>query len=349
MALPQTLPVYDLQQTYLENYGAAPEPVDVSVPVLGQEWDFCGLPTTGPLGVPAGPLLNGKWCLYYASLGFDVVTYKTVRSGRRDCYALPNLVPVTCGDLKGSETRLSEASTMSGSWAVSFGMPSTDPDVWRRDIEATRKRLPDGKILSVSVVGTVQDGWSIDDLAADYANCAKWAIESGADCIETNFSCPNVSTCDGQLYQNVANALIVTQRVRQTIGAKPFIIKIGHVTQNELASQVVEELGPVVDAMAMTNSVATTVEQSDGELLFDGQPRGICGRGTYQASLTQAKHFASLIKEKEQSVKVIAVGGIASADQVQESLEAGAHAAHIATAAMVNPAIALEIKQAMIH
>ena len=50
------------------------------------QWQFCGLPVNSPLGVAAGPLLNGRWCLYYASLGFDVLTYKTVRSRRRECY-----------------------------------------------------------------------------------------------------------------------------------------------------------------------------------------------------------------------------------------------------------------------
>ena len=47
------------------------------------------------------------------------------------------------------------------------------------------------KLLVVSVVGTVQDGWSMDDLADDYARCARWAVESGADAVETNFSCPS--------------------------------------------------------------------------------------------------------------------------------------------------------------
>ena len=85
------------------------------------------------------------------------------------------------------------------SLAVSFGMPSMPPDAWRADVEDTRKLLAAEKLLSVSVVGTVQPGWSTDDLAADYAQCARWAVDAGADAIEMNFSCPNVATCDGQL------------------------------------------------------------------------------------------------------------------------------------------------------
>ena len=41
---------------------------------------FLGHSLFAPIGVAAGPLLNGAWCLHYASLGFDLLTYKTVRT-----------------------------------------------------------------------------------------------------------------------------------------------------------------------------------------------------------------------------------------------------------------------------
>src|SRR5687767_13506884 len=85
---------YDLQQTYAWNYDHAPEPVTVEEPPVPGAWTYCGRPVGSPLSIAAGPLLNGGWCLYYAGLGFDAVTYKTVRSGLRACYAMPNLLPV---------------------------------------------------------------------------------------------------------------------------------------------------------------------------------------------------------------------------------------------------------------
>ena len=115
--------------------------------------------------------------------GFDVLTYKTVRSQARECYPLPNLQPVVCDQLQGDEVELPATRQMTGSWAVSFGMPSASPDVWRKDIEQTRDQLPAGKVLSVSVVGSEQPGGTLEDLADDYAVCAKWAVESGADVI----------------------------------------------------------------------------------------------------------------------------------------------------------------------
>jgi dihydroorotate dehydrogenase (NAD+) catalytic subunit len=341
-----TLFKYDRHRSYDWNFEHVPEPADLDVPVVPGDWTFCGLPVDSPLGVPAGPLLNGKWCLYYASLGFDVVTYKTVRSRAHDCYPLPNLQPVECEQITDSMTELPTATDMQGSWAVSYGMPSKEPSNWRADIEATRNALPSGKLLSVSVVATVQEHWSLDDLGADYAQCAKLAVESGADIIETNFSCPNVTTCDGQLYQQPADAGKVTAMVRDAIGTVPLVVKVGHVPTKDEARSLLDAVGNNVAAIAMTNSVATRVRNADG-LLFDGQKRGICGAAIYDASLAQLRMFAEAIRARELDVELVGVGGINKAEHVEQYLAAGAQACHIATAAMVDPGIAIKIRRSI--
>jgi dihydroorotate dehydrogenase len=335
---------YDRSQTYQWNYDHAPDAVECDVPEVAGEWSFCGLPVDSPLGMPAGPLLNGRWILYYASLGFDVLTYKTVRSSARACYPLPNLQPVATGQLQGDESRLTASAEMQGSWAVSFGMPSMSPDDWRADIEQTRAKLPTGKLLSVSVVGTVEPDWTIDDLAEDYARCARWAVDSGADCIETNFSCPNVCTSDGQLFQQHESAAVVAARVREAIGDTPYILKAGHVREAETAASLIDAVAPFINALAMTNSVASTVQADDGRLLFDGQPRGICGDATRSASVEQTRLFARLIGEKQLNIGLIGVGGVSTATHVRDYLAAGAHAVHVATAAMVDPLVACRIR-----
>ena len=339
------LPRYDRHQTYRWNYDHAPDPVDVDVPAVPGAWTFCGLPVDSPLGMPAGPLLNGRWILYYASLGFDVLTYKTVRSIHRECYALPNLQPVRTGQLGGDESFLPATADMEGSWAVSFGMPSMAHDVWQADVEWTRDRLPKGKVLSVSVVGSVQPEWTLDQLANDYAQCARWAVDSGADCIETNFSCPNVSTCDGQLYQQPDSAALVAARVRESIGRVPYLMKIGHMTEPERAEALLDAVSSYADALAMTNSVAASVRQEDDTLLFDGQPRGICGDATRTASVEQTRLFAKMIADRQLGLKLIGVGGASTAEHVRNYLAGGAEAVHIATAAMVDPLVGCRIRQ----
>lgn len=322
---------------------AGRHPLDQPVP--GRTWDFCGLPVSSPLGMPAGPLLNGRWILRYAHAGFDVLTYKTVRSRERSCYPLPNLQPVAAIELTGREDETLAQPAMSGSWAVSFGMPSRDPEVWRRDVERTRSRLPEGKLLSVSVVGTMQPGWTLDDLAADYARCAQWAVESGAHCVEANLSCPNVASEDGQLYQQPASAALVARAVREAAGAVPVLLKIGHVAQRQAAEALAKAAAPFADALSMVNCLAVRVRGADGALMFDGQPRGIGGAAIREASLRQVGLFHQVIREHRLPLKLVGVGGIECAADVRLHLEAGAHAVHIATAAMRDPNLGLEIRQ----
>lgn len=339
------LPRYDRSKSYEWNYENAPDPRDLALAEVPGKWQFCGLPVDSPLGMPAGPLLNGDWCLYYASLGFDVVTYKTVRSRSRECYDLPNLQPVRCSQLHGGESELSAIGRMEGSWAVSYGMPSREPGSWREDVRRTRELLPPGKLLNVSVVGSVLPDWTIEDLASDYAQCARWAVESGADTVEANFSCPNVSTCDGQLYQQPGDCQLVVRTIREAIGETPFIAKVGRIATQQDAEQLVEATHDDLDAMAMTNSIACTVVADDGTLLFDGERRGICGGATLSASIDQTRMVAGIIRDHQYDLQLIGVGGVGCIEDVQAYLAAGAHAVQIATAAMVNPQLGLEIRQ----
>ena len=339
-----SLPRYDWHQTYQWNYDHAPDPPCVDEPPLAGDWTFCGRPVASPLGIAAGPLLNGRWCLYYAALGFDVVTYKTVRSDFRACYPLPNLQPVECGSLDGGEANLAASNDFYGSWAVSFGMPSQAPEVWRADIAETRRRLPSHKLLNVSVVGTMQSGWSIEQLADDYAMCAGAAAESGADSLEFNLSCPNVNTCDGQLYQKPSDASLVAERVRQFIGLRPLVAKIGHFRHPRDIGSLLEAIAPHVDAVATTNCVAARVVNREGTACFDGGPRGIAGTAIFDASLRQTEAISQYATKHHLPIRVIGVGGISTIQHVRQYLNAGAEAVHLATAAMQNPNVGLSIR-----
>jgi len=120
-----TLPGYRIGETYDWNYRHVPlPPSGEPVAACPGTWDFCGIPTASPLGVPAGPLLNSRWILYYAALGFDVLTYKTVRSVARASYERPNLLPIESGPI-AARMRMAGTPETNGwdSWAISFGMP----------------------------------------------------------------------------------------------------------------------------------------------------------------------------------------------------------------------------------
>lgn len=338
--------IYDISKTWLWNLQNAPAATTPSTDTnLGKiDWNWCGIKTSSPLGMTAGPLLNSNWLLHYAALGFDILVYKTVRSISRDCYDLPNLVPVETCPLANPGATVPTVSTWKDNWAVSFGMPSVSADVWRRDVEYARQQLPAGKVLIVSVVGTqdpsiIDSHESLAQLADDFAQCAKWAMESGAHGVEANFSCPNVSTADGQLYQQPATAATVAKTIRRAIGDSPLVLKIGRVLTMQECESLVRHVGPFVSGFAMTNSIAATVRGADGSLMFDGQSRGICGDAIRDASVSQVAMFTEQIAKQKMAIDLIGVGGISSADHVRQYLNAGATSVGIATAAMIDPTL----------
>lgn len=360
----RSLACYDRRQSYDWNYRLAPLPLEIDIPPMPGEWRFCGLPVNSPIGIAAGPLLNGAWCRYYASLGYDVLTYKTVRSTPRQCYSAPNLVPVDCRSLASEGAVLRTCSQMDDSWAVSFGMPSQPPEVWRADVEQTRRALPSGKILVVSVVASVPEEVSLtedegrEQIAADYARLARWAKDSGADAVEANLSCPNVSTCDGRLYRSASTSALVAECMREAVGQTPIILKIGWLPDDAQARDLVAAVRPWVDALSMTNCIAAQVVDSRRspaeEPLFGGQPRGIAGAAIREASLAQVRRFRELENSFAgcdgtpalgRKLRLIGVGGAATVQHVQDYLQAGAHAVHLATAAMINPLAAIEIRR----
>jgi dihydroorotate dehydrogenase len=262
---------------------------------------------------------------------------------------------------------------MKGSWAVSFGMPSMDSEFWRKDVEETRRRLRKDKLLSVSVVATPEPDWTLDRVAEDFVRCARWAAESGADCVEANFSCPNVASLDAQLYQSPRQARRVAQALRKVLGSIPLLIKIGPVSshvpgetaatpnsnERDPVSELLSHLAGVVDALVMVNCFPAQVETAPGILAFQGESRGIAGDAIRNPTLDQVREFirgirltppqsTSNAKTKTPSktkLKIVGVGGISNAKDVQAHLSEGSHAVQLATQAMRRPSSGLEIRK----
>src|SRR5687768_15538690 len=194
---------YDINQAYQYNYDRGPVFVTKPLPVPpGPMKEFLGLEVRSRLGISAGLLLNSKWVLGYAQRGFDILTYKTVRSSYRACYEPPNWVFVEDegGDGPVYATDRIPSNPAQISSAVCFGMPSMAPQTWRDDVQRAKAALPHGKILIVSVVATPAGDATPRAVADDFAQCAAWAAEAGADVIEANLSCPNVCTNEGNIY-----------------------------------------------------------------------------------------------------------------------------------------------------
>jgi len=340
--------VYDVNQDYEWNYQNVPSSEvhgsqDIA-PIPGA-WTYAGLPVPSPFAMSAGPLLNSRWIAYYARLGFDVLTYKTVRRCSRESYPLPNLVPVTAHELTEPNKEIDFSARMDHSWAVSFGMPSREPVVWQEDVARAKESLLPGQLLSVSVVATPAPEDELTAIANDYAGCAKNAFDSGADIVELNFSCPNVATRDGMLYAQPEASLEVLKRVRDSIQNRPLLVKLGFISETTLANQWINLAEGLVQGLVMVNCIGARVKNPEGKPIFEGEPRGIAGQAIGSAVKNQVSLFQSIIKERNASVRTIAVGGISSLRDIHEHLTAGAESFQIATAAMLDPLWAIQVRK----
>src|SRR5947199_314124 len=91
-------PTYDITQSYVFNYDRGPQFASPPPPIAdGPCKEFLGRKVRSRIGISAGLLLNSKWMIGYARRGFDILTYKTVRSAHRPCYPPPNWVFVEEG------------------------------------------------------------------------------------------------------------------------------------------------------------------------------------------------------------------------------------------------------------
>ncbi len=339
---------YDIARTYDWNYENAPtETPEIEPRDVPGAWDFCGLPVRSPLGIPAGPLLNSRWILYYAALGFDVLTYKTVRSSFRACYQPPNLLPVRAGTLtrEGGEVSAQPAARPIASWAISFGMPSKDPVVWREDVARARRGLGRGQVLVVSVVASPAPGWSLEEIAADFARCARWAADSGADVIEANLSCPNVCTEEANLYTSPEASRLIATSIRDEVPALPLVLKIGLFPSPEMAEAFVAAVDGYAAALSSTNSITAVVRSPAGELMFAGARRGIGGECITARCREEIRMLAGIVAARGSKLRLVGVGGVSSAGDVRERLAAGAHHVQLATAAMLDPRVGIRIRE----
>lgn len=232
---PNHPPLYDIQKSYLENAQKGPffdGPLPKRELPPKEKWvDFLGVKITSRIDVPAGPLLNARWVSLAASLGFDVLTYKTIRSLEYPAHPVPNMLYLdTHGMVLEKLERKAYVTTAPpphiDKLAVtnSFGIPSRSSSYLLEDIPKAKSSLIPGQVLIVSIVATPQENCSFLE---DFLAVAHLAKEAGAQIVEANFSCPNVDRKEGLLYTSEETVKTLTASLVKALHPVPLIIKVG--------------------------------------------------------------------------------------------------------------------------
>ncbi len=347
VAISQT--VYRADRSYAWNYGHAPSLPRVRrlPPAVGAR--LFDRDVTSRLGIAAGPLLNAKWVAGYARLGYDILTYATVTSSFRPAFALPNIRPVESREQAAVALRRPHFNGDGVTLAVSLGMPSMEPDVWRKDVRRAKESLGRSQILVVSVAGTVPPGGDAEALIADYARCAVWAAEAGADVIEVHLAVPDPFAEHAQLiFENVPLAAQILYRVRTSIG-QPVIAKFGMFRSPRLLHETATKLASWANGFILVHGVTRRVIDEDGKAAFEGAGRDLAdvvGAETFSVAARQVEEMLAWRKAGAWDRAVFAVGGITTVPRALHVLHEGADAVFIATAALVDPLFATHFRQA---
>jgi dihydroorotate dehydrogenase (NAD+) catalytic subunit len=339
--------VYRVDRSYSWNYGHTPALPRIRRVPSGPGGRLLGHDLNSPLGVAAGPLLNSRWVEGYARLGFDVLTYGTVRSRPSAAHSLPNIRPVKNGEgaVITSRRTVEGAST----FAVSLGLPSMEPEIWRKDVRRAKDRLRPGQFLIVSVAGTADLGDEPEAFIADYARCAAWAAEAGADAVEVHLAVPNLFAGPEQmLFEHPPLAAQVVYRVRTSVGV-PVLAKLGAFRTPRALHDTVTKLAPWVNGFVLGHGIRRRVVDEAGHTAFEGSGREwayVVGAETYAVCARQVEEILAWRKAGEWPHVVLAVGGISTVERARHLLREGANAVLVATAALEDPLFALRFRQA---
>ncbi len=331
---PNHPPIYDIHKTYAENAADGPFfdgaiPKRIKPPKMA---NFLGFPVRSLLGVPAGPLLNSNWIKLAAKLGFDIPTYKTIRSEAHPGHQLPN---VTYVDAHGKQVPMpKELSNLT--ITNSFGMPSKSPEFLLQDIAKANDSLTEGQVMIVSVVGTPNRGISFVD---DFIRAASLARDAGAKIIEVNFSCPNVEKADGILYQSPETVHEYTRLIVKAIHPIPLILKVGAFdSAHQMKSVFLAAARGGAQAICGINTVSMEIHPP---LDANRKTSGVCGQAIRKTALAFIRDASQIIRENKLDLTLMGCGGILLPEHFDEFFNAGASVAMSATGMMWDPYLAM--------
>jgi dihydroorotate dehydrogenase len=346
--------IYDHEKSYLENVSEGPSFSDplpkrsTLVNPPSRQIDFLGFRINSCLGVPAGPLLNAQWIALAARLGFDIPTYKTIRSAAHPGHPLPNILFVQRNSQNAQKINAPEHFE-DLSITNSFGMPSRSAEFLMEDIEKANASLFPGQVMIVSIVGTPNQGISFLD---DFVQTAGLAKAAGAKIIEANFSCPNVDKAEGSLYTSAETVFEFVKKIKTAIHPIPLIIKVGSFQSKEQMRAVflAAERGGC-SAICGLNSVSIEVVDHNNEpaLGIARKTSGICGGAIRQEALQFMQDAAAIKQSEKLNLTLMGCGGLMTPEHLQWMLDAGAHVAMSATGMMWDPYLAVKFHQKVMH
>ena len=376
-------PFYDVNLSYEDNYAkgpfgqfkaaldaapaaavkaAADETASASAPAPA--YDFFGHPVNLTFGIPAGPLLNARYTTAAFRMGFDIATYKTVRSRAWGCNPFPNVLAVhprrADGRLIPGSDELDEGVLADTNYEMpisisnSFGVPSRDPDDWQPDMRDAISAAGTGQVLLPSFQGSRTAGMNETDYIADHVTTARLVAETGAQLMIMNTSCPNEGH-NRLLCHNPGLVGRITEAVKNEIGDRPLMIKLAYLPEgpdpehDPLETMVRETAARgTVQGFSAINTISARLVDKDGNQALPGEGRdrsGVCGRAIRGAGVDMVSRLVAIRERLGLDFTIMGLGGVVAPDDYDAYRAAGADVVMSATGAMWDARLARRIKE----
>jgi len=350
---PLMAPVYRLERTFEQNAAAGPSFAGSypDVPATPPK-DFFGHRVASRIGIAASLAMNEQWFEFFSRLGFDLLTYKTIRSRERRAHAPPNWLYVDEANARADGAAALQAiggvpaAPLFATAAGSIGMPSSPPEAWRRDIRNCRARLRSGQVMIVSVVGTSDADTTEEDFVKDFAALTGEARDAGAQVVELNFSCPNVGRRESEVYRNVEVATRIARAARAAAGSLPLLVKVGSIEQRETMTALLRALAGLADGVVMINAPSRMIVDAAGSAAFGAgrEHAGMMGGATFEVAMKCVRNAIEIVQRDGLDLHVLAVGGVCSPERIGAFFDAGAYAVLAASACAWDPYLAIRAK-----
>lgn len=354
-----SVPFYDPKKSYEENYKDGPFGYFATPAVvkrtLPPQHHFFSIPVYTPFGIPAGPLVQSTFVAAAFRKGFDICTYKTVRTKPYPCHPWPNVLAVHPKDdlLPQLQNPLVADSVYTSPLSItnSFGVPSVDPNVWQKDMKKAIDATGKGQVMVGSFQGTSDGSGNVKAYIDDFVLAAKLVAETGALVLEANLSCPNEGTSN-LLCFDLEKTRSIAFKIKETIGNTPLMLKIAYFQDNNQLELFIKTLGKIVDGFSAINTIAATIVDKNGAQALPGEGRlrsGVCGASIRWAGVQMVQRLHVFRERYDMSYTIIGVGGVYTAKDYQEYRNSGADAVMSATGAMWNPKLAQHIWEEQIQ
>lgn len=349
-------PLYDIDKSFEENFRhplfSCSDPPVRHWPPQTQWANFLGFPLASRIGAAPCAVTTGKGIALLANLGFDVLSYKTIRRQAHPSYPLPNIVYVDQNtvlhesDLGQPIYKKDHPNTDVTKIAISnsFGNACLAPDILLHDIAFAKAALRKGQVLIVSIYG---EGTSKAAMISDFIDTASLAKQGGADILELNLSCPNLLKKAEPIYWDAEFVYELSARIVQQCADLPVLVKLGLLPPSISLEKILQAIARAgVRGVSAINSISMRVlDQTQHPVFGKRIVSGVSGYPIQALALQYINKIKQINDKQQLNLVILGMGGITSPEHFQQFFNAGADIALSATGMMWNPYLACQYHQ----